>query len=81
VMVSTLYSSQRTLERHESDQDSKHVTYELKYSESTNAKSNYSERQKHERAPQERNLLDVRLILSMSCTGFLKRMTFRMLLK
>jgi len=61
VMVSTLYSSQRTLERRASDQDSKHVPHEYKYSELTNAKSSYSERQKHQSAPQEHYLLDVRL--------------------
>lgn len=81
VMVSTLYSPQRTLERHESDQDSKHVPQEYKYSELTNSKSSYSERQKHQSASQELHLLDARLILSISCTGFLKRMTFRMLLR
>jgi hypothetical protein len=65
MMVSTLYSPQRTLERHESDQNSKHVPHEYKYSELTNAKSNYSERQKHKSAHQEHYLLDVRLILSI----------------
>jgi hypothetical protein len=64
-----------------SDQDSKQVPCEYKYSELTGVKSSYSEKQKHQGAPQEHYLLDVRLILSMSCTGFLNKIAFRMLFR